>query len=114
MTMIAHDLAEMRESLAYWEDRAQRLPLRAIRRRREAREMVVRWRGRVAEAERQVYGRGVLGALLMLISERRMPLATQRAGRQALRRAARVTAVVSLVMVTVVVAGFAALIDAIV
>ena len=112
--MIAQELAEMRESLAYWEDRAQRLPLRAIRRRREAREMVVRWRARVAEAEREVYGRGVLGAIFMLVFERRMPLATQRAGRQALRRAAQVTAVVSLVMVTLVVAGFAALLDAVV
>jgi len=112
--MISQELAEMRESLAYWEDRAQRLPRRSIRRRREARDMVVRWRARVAEAERQVYGRGVLGAILLLVSERRMPLATQRAGRQALRRAAQVTAVVSLVMVTLVVAGLAALIDAVV
>jgi hypothetical protein len=59
-------LDDARESLAYWEDRAHRLPRHAVRRRREAREMAVRWQGRVVEAEREVYGRGLLGALVLL------------------------------------------------
>ena len=58
------ELEDARESLAYWETRARTLPLHAVRRRREAREMTHRWQARVAEAERIVYGRGLLGALL--------------------------------------------------
>ena len=36
-------LEDARESLAYWESRARRLPRHAIRRRREARDMAARW-----------------------------------------------------------------------
>ena len=60
------ELEDARESLAYWENRARTLPLHAVRRRREAREMTHRWQARVAEAERIVYGRGLLGALLLV------------------------------------------------
>ncbi len=41
------DLREGVESLAYWLERRQRLPLYRIRARREAEEMVVRWEQRV-------------------------------------------------------------------
>jgi hypothetical protein len=55
-------LPEARESLTYWETRLQYLPRRAVRKRREAREMARRWRVRVEEAERAQYGPGLLGA----------------------------------------------------
>ena len=75
------ELEDARESLAYWEARAHTLPRHAIRRRREAREMTARWQARVAEAERLVYGRGLLGALLLLAAERRLPQPVRRHGR---------------------------------
>ena len=112
--MLAADLDDARESLVYWETRAQCLPRRSIRRRREAREMALRWSARVAEAERALYGRGVPGTLLMLVTERRLPLDTRRAGRRALRRAAQVAAVTVLTMASVAALGLYALVDAIV
>ena len=60
------ELEDARESLAYWESRSRALPRHSIRRRREAREMTVRWQARVAEAERVAYGRGLVGALAWL------------------------------------------------
>jgi hypothetical protein len=83
------DLADARESLAYWEDRAHRLPLHAIRRRREARTLAARWRTRVAEAERARYGPGLLGVVLMLCFERRLPEPARHAGRRMARHTAR-------------------------
>ena len=67
-------LVEARESLTYWERRLDRLPRHAVRKRREAREMAARWRTRVIEAERLEYGAGVLGALLLYVFERRLPV----------------------------------------
>ena len=112
--MIAPDLADARESLAYWEGRASRLPRHAIRRRREAREMTVRWRARVAEAERAAYGRGLLGTLLLLAFERRLPEATVHGGRTLARRAARIATVAAVAMVVLVVAGLAAAVELVV
>ena len=44
--------------------------------------MATRWRERVCEAEQAEYGRGVMGALLLVAFERRLPAATvTRAGR---------------------------------
>jgi hypothetical protein len=80
------DLDDARESLAYWEDRAHRLPRHAIRRRREALELAARWRERVAQAEREHYGRGLLGAALLLAAERRLPQRTYHGAQVALRR----------------------------
>ena len=95
-------LVDARESLAYWEERSRRLPPYAIRRRREARELARRWQARVAEAERQAYGRGMLGAALMLLAERRLPLPAQRLVHGLVRRTAQaVGAVVLLVTLTV-------------
>jgi hypothetical protein len=94
------DLGDARESLAYWERRSATLPRRAIRARREAREMVVRWQARVAEAERSAYGRGVLGALLLILTEGRLPATTRSAGRTLARHARRA----ALLILTVVVA----------
>jgi hypothetical protein len=112
--MIAHDLADARESLAYWEGRAGRLPRYAIRRRREAREMTVRWRARVAEAERAHYGRGLLGALLLVACERRLPTTAAHGGRTLARRAARIATVAAVALVALVVAGLAAAVEIVV
>ena len=85
-------LVEARESLDYWERRLQTLPRRAVRQRREAREMASRWRERVNAAELAEYGPGMIGTLFMLLSERRMPMRTQHTGAQ-LMRASRVALV---------------------
>ena len=99
------ELTDARESLAYWEGRARRLPRLALRRRREARTMAARWRMRVSEAERAAYGRGFAGALLLLATERRLPQATVHTGRILLRRTLQAVAVTALTLV----AGFTAL-----
>jgi hypothetical protein len=83
--MAMTDLHDARESLAYWEDRARRLPVYALRKRREARAMASRWRTRVLDAERTTYGEGVLGAALMLVFERRLPVRVRTSGRRAAR-----------------------------
>jgi hypothetical protein len=111
-----HDLTNLplddaRESLAYWEDRSRRLPRHALRRRREAREMTLRWQARVAEAERAHYGRGLLGALLLLAAERRLPEPTRRAGRQIVRRTAQAALVLVVALVAMVVAGLYAAVE---
>jgi hypothetical protein len=80
------DLDDARESLAYWEDRAHRLPRHAIRRRREAVEMAGRWRERVRQAEREHYGRGLLGAALLLAAEGRLPQRARYGAAVAIRR----------------------------
>ena len=101
----AHELEDARESLAYWETRARTLPLHAVRRRREAREMAARWQARVAEAERMVYGRGLLGALLLVAAERRLPATARRTGHVVARRVARAAAVVLVCLMALAVAG---------
>ncbi len=83
--MPASDLHDARESLAYWEARARRLPRYAVRKRREARAMVTRWQVRVHDAERRTYGEGVLGAALMLVAERRLPARVRTSGRRVAR-----------------------------
>lgn len=104
-------LDDARESLAYWEDRARRLPRHAVRRRREAREMTLRWQARVAEAERAHYGRGLLGALLLLAAERRLPEPTRRAGQRIVRRTAQAALVLVVALLAMVVAGLYAAVE---
>ena len=99
------DLADARESLAYWEDRARRLPLHCVRRRREAREMTVRWRSRVVEAERTAYGAGVLGTMLLLATERRLPQSLRHSGRLAARRAVQAAGIVLVAVVAIAITG---------
>ena len=99
------ELEDARESLAYWEHRAHALPRHAIRRRREARDMAARWQARVAEAERTVYGRGLLGALLLLAAERRLPQPVRRRSHLAARRLAQAAMVAFAALVALVVAG---------
>src|SRR5690349_2649269 len=103
------ELADARESLAYWEARADRLPPYAIRARREARDMARRWRERVAAAERDAYGAGLFGTLLLLTTEGRLPERTRHAGRVVVHRgtqalvlaAVTVTAIALLALVAV-------------
>ena len=104
-------LEDAREALAYWEDRARRLPRHAVRRRREAREMMFRWQARVAEAEREHYGRGLLGALLLLAAERRLPEPTRRAGQRIVRRTVQAALVVVVALLSLAVAGLYAAVE---
>jgi hypothetical protein len=103
------ELTEARELLAYWEDRVRGLPRWALMRRREARAAADRWRARVAEAERERYGRGMLGAVSQYALERRAPAALAHRG----RRAVRVTAYVAAVAAMTLVVAFAALVAAV-
>ena len=79
--------------------------------------MAARWSARVAEAERDRYGRGVLGALLVVVAEGRVPEGPRRSGRQLVRRAGQGLALAGvacfallLLAVTVVVELVAALV----
>ena len=103
------ELDDARASLAYWQGRARRLPRRALRKRREAREMAARWEARVAEAERAAYGRGLAGALLMVLAEGRMPQPVRRAGRRAGRVLAATAATITVLAVTLTVLAIAVL-----
>jgi hypothetical protein len=105
------ELEDAREALAYWEDRARRLPRHALRDRREARAMAARWRARVTEAERAAYGRGVLGALLLLVAERRLPEPARHAGRRAARRGAQAVVVAAVAAATLLLAVLVAAIE---
>jgi hypothetical protein len=105
------ELEDARESLAYWETRARTLPLHAVGRRREARAMAARWQLRVAEAERIVYGRGLLGALLLLAAERRLPQEVRRSGHVVARRLVQAFAVVVVSLMALAVAGMWTLVE---
>jgi hypothetical protein len=100
----AADLDDAREALEYWERRAATLPRLAVRERREAREMAVRSRAWVTEAERAVYGRGVQGALLLMAAEMRLPEPTRHVGRQVARRARQAAVLVVVAVLTVLLA----------
>lgn len=104
-------LPEARESLAYWEGRLERLPRRAVRKRREARVMVDRWRSRVVEAERGQYGSGLLGAALMVLAERRLPTDASYASRRVARVASRVALATFLALVTLMVVAGVVLVE---
>jgi hypothetical protein len=105
----ADDLEEARELLAYWEQRARRLPRWALRRRREAREMAWRWRERVRAAEQVRYGSGVLGVASQLAAERRMPATLAHRGRQAARLTLYGAMTIAVTLMLVVVATLVAL-----
>jgi hypothetical protein len=103
-------LPEAREALTYWEQRLARLPRRAVSKRREAREMATRCRERVMEAERTQYGAGILGALIMLAAERRLPTEARYASRRVSRVASRAAlAAFVLLAAVLVLAGVAVL-----
>lgn len=98
-------LGDARESLTYWETRLQTLPRRAVRKRREAREMAARWRERVCEAERVQYGAGALGAVLLVLSERRLPTEARYASRRVARVASRFALGAFVLLAAVLVVG---------
>jgi hypothetical protein len=77
-----HELLDARESLRDWERRERELPRRARRRRHEARLHAERWRERVADQERDVYGPGLVGALTLLVHEGRLPEPVRHHGRR--------------------------------
>src|SRR3954468_14788790 len=107
------DLAELddaRESLVYWETRAAALPRLAVRARREARGRALRGRARVTEAERTAYGGGLRGALLLMVSELRLPEPTRQAGRHAMHRARQAAVVLVVALLTVLAAMAVALV----
>ena len=109
-------LPEARESLTYWESRLETLPLRAVHKRREAREMAARWRARVSEAERAQYGAGLLGALFLVVAEGRLPVSTRHTTRSMARVGARVAialAALLVVLAVLVVVAFVALLAAV-
>jgi hypothetical protein len=103
----AGELDEARELLAYWEQRARRLPRWALVRRREARDMAARWRARVRDAERDRYGRGMLGAASQLAVERRAPVTVAHRGRQAARLACYAALSVAVALALVLAAAVA-------
>jgi hypothetical protein len=105
----AEELEEARELLAYWEQRARRLPRWALMRRREAREMAWRWRERVRAAEQLRYGRGILGMASQLAVEHRMPTTVAHRGRQA-ARVAMYTAVACAVTIALVIVAVLAVV----
>jgi hypothetical protein len=107
------DLDEARELLAYWEQRARRLPRWALLRRREAREMACRWRTRVREAERVRYGSGLAGAASQFAIEHRMPATVAHRGRQALRLAAFTLATFAIALTLVLAAAVALVAEAV-
>jgi hypothetical protein len=71
----------------------------------------VRWQARVAEAERMVYGRGLLGALVLLAAERRLPQGVRRSGHVVARRLAHAFVVVVLCLMALAVAGIWTLVE---
>jgi hypothetical protein len=104
-------LAEAREALAYWEDRAHRLPRHAVRRRREARELSARWQARVAARERDAYGRGLLGALLLVATERRLPAGVRHTGAVVARRTRQAATIVVVTVIALAMAGIVAAVE---
>jgi hypothetical protein len=91
--VIDDELSQARESLRYWEQREGTLPRHARRKRREAREHVIRWRERVAAAERETYGRGIAGALIQIATEGRLPEPIRHLGRRTTSHCHRVVLV---------------------
>ena len=104
------ELDDAREVLDYWETRAANLPRLAIRDRREARELAQRWRGRVAEAERAAYGRGLRGAMLLMAYELRLPEPARQAGRHAAHRARQAAVLVVVAVLAILAATAVALV----
>src|SRR4051794_15399156 len=103
------ELGDARNALDYWERRTRTLPRWAVRRRREAREMAGRWRARVAQAERDAYGRGLVGALMLIATEGRLPSNARHAGRTLVRHARRAALLgLTVVLALLVIAAYAA------
>src|SRR5436190_5496789 len=61
-------LEEARTSLEFWSQRRSGLPFYRLRARREADEMIRRWRTRLAAAERARFGSGLVGLIRRLLA----------------------------------------------
>jgi hypothetical protein len=61
-------LEDARASLEFWTQRRSSLPFYRLRERREAEEMIRRWRTRLAAAERARFGTGLLGQIRRLLA----------------------------------------------
>jgi hypothetical protein len=74
-------LEEARSSLEFWRRRRRMLPFYRRRERREADEMIDRWRQRVAAAERARFGTGLFGQVrrLLALEPLSWPFARERA-----------------------------------
>lgn len=66
--------------------------------------MAARWRERVSEAERLEYGAGILGAMLLILAERRLPAMARHTGRTLVRVGVGVTVALVALFVTLLVA----------
>jgi hypothetical protein len=65
--------------------------------------MTVRWRERVSEIERREYGAGLLGAVLLFLAERRLPVSSRRTSRRVMRIGIGVATTMVVALVTVLV-----------
>jgi hypothetical protein len=74
-------LEQARSSLEFWRERRKVLPFYRRRERREADEMIHRWRTRVAAAERARFGTGLFGQVRrrLALEPLSWPLARERA-----------------------------------
>jgi hypothetical protein len=61
-------LEQTRSSLEFWSQRRMMLPFCRRTERREANEMILRWRARVAAAERARFGAGLFGLVRKLLT----------------------------------------------
>jgi hypothetical protein len=66
-------LEQARASLEYWSQRRSGLPFYRLRDRREADEMIRRWRTRLAAAERARFGTGLVGLFRRLLAREQPP-----------------------------------------
>jgi hypothetical protein len=66
-------LEQARASLEFWSQRRTGLPFYRRRERREADEMVRRWRTRLAAAERARFGTGLFGLIRRLLAREQGP-----------------------------------------
>ena len=75
-TMLAPPpLEQARSSLEFWSRRRSGLAFYRLRDRREADEMIRRWRMRLAAAERARFGTGLIGLIRRLLAREQRPWA---------------------------------------
>jgi len=97
-------LEQARESYEYWDHRLATLPAHKRAARREAEQMAARWKERLAAAERERNGPGLLEQLLNVLGVRRPPSLPSR------RKIVRGLTLAVLLMVVVVVALLTAIV----
>jgi hypothetical protein len=105
------ELDDARASLAYWQERSSRLPRRAVRKRREAREMAARWEARIIEAERAAYGRGIAGMLALVLAEGRLPERARATRRRLARRGVQLALATATFLLAMAVVGTLVLVE---